>query len=80
MFFDVAIHVCAVINVDVFVSAFMCVCALFGNSGTQHFISCQDGWRCTSRNERRGRIKQRSESMARQDGNRKNVYQVSLCL
>lgn len=31
------------------------VCALFGNCGTQHFISCQDGWRYSGRSERRGR-------------------------
>lgn len=45
------------VNVDAFVWAHLC--ALFGNSGTLHFISCQDGWRRTSRNERRGRIKQK---------------------
>ncbi len=78
-FFDVAMLACAGINAHVFVSAFLCVCALFGKSCTLHFISCQDGWRHTSRNERRGRIKQRSESMASQDGNRKKKCIRSHC-
>lgn len=62
---------CAGINVGAFeYNCSMCVCAFwFGN--TQHSIACKDGWRYTRRNERRGGIKQRSESMARQDGNRK---------
>lgn len=47
----------------------VCVCALFGTCGTQHFISCQDGGRHTNRNETRGQIKQRDASMARQDEN-----------
>ena len=48
------------------------VCALFGNCGTQHFISCQDGWRYIAAEVRGGEgIRQRSESMARQDGEEK---------
>lgn len=59
----------------------VCVCALFGTCGTQHFISCQDGGRHTDRNETRGRIKQRSESMARQNANwnKKKTYIRSHC-
>lgn len=49
------------------------VCALFGTCGARHFISCQDGGRYTNRNETRGRIQQRSASMARRNGNRKKT-------
>lgn len=59
------------------INACLCIYALFGTSGTRYFISCQDEWRHTSRNERRGGIKQRSESMARQDGNREKKKCVS---
>lgn len=71
---------CTGFNVNaIYIYIFSCVYALFGTSGAQHFICCQDGWRHTSRNERRGRIKQRSESMARQDGNGEETCIRSHC-
>lgn len=57
------VHVC-MLNVH-----FVHLYFWFGNSSRQHFIFCKARRRHnSSRNERRGRIKQRSKLMARQDG------------
>lgn len=52
-------HIYACTHVDAFVSASararVCLCFWFGNSGTRHFISCEEEWRYTRRNERWGR-------------------------